>query len=97
MHARFTTVVIKPEKIDEIISFIRDYDAAATKQQKGCKGLLYLLKRNTGKAIGISIWDTEADMIGSETSGFYDEQASKVEHLFAGPLTMEHYEVIERH
>ena len=49
--------------------------------------------RKTGKGMAIVMWDTEADMIAGESSGFYREQVAKVMVLLAGAPTMEHYEV----
>ena len=63
------------------------------KSQKGWRGAYLLTDRKTGKAISISLWDSEDDAIGSEQSGYYQEQLSKFKDLFAAPPVREGYEV----
>jgi len=93
MHARVSTVQIQPGKTDEAISIYRDSVVPVGKQQKGFKGALLLADPNTGKAISVTLWETEADMKAGETSGYYQEQIAKFASVFAGPPVGEHYEV----
>jgi heme-degrading monooxygenase HmoA len=93
MYARVTFATAKPDKIDETIKVVRDSILPAAKKQKGFKGLFNLTDRKTAKGIVIVMWNTEADMIAGETSGFYREQVAKVLPLLSGAPTMEHYEV----
>ena len=94
MHARLTTAVAQPGKVDEIVSIFRDSIVPAEKQQKGFKGGFMLIDRNTGKGINISLWETEADMMAGEASGWLDEQRANVAPLLADTPTREHYEVM---
>jgi hypothetical protein len=55
--------------------------------------MLHLTDRKTGKGIIIGLWNTEADMMAAESSGFYREQVAKVGPFLAGPPTTERYEV----
>ena len=93
MHARVVLATAQPGKTDEMIKVGRDSILPAAKKQKGFKSWFMLTNRNTGKGIVIGIWNTEADMMANESSGFYQEQIAKVAPLFTGPPTMEHYEV----
>lgn len=93
MHARVVTVQIQPDKTDEAISIYRDSVVPAGKQQKGFKGALLLADPNTGKAISVTLWETEADMKAGETSGYYQEQIAKFAGVFARPPVREHYDV----
>jgi heme-degrading monooxygenase HmoA len=93
MHARVVLATVQPGKTDEMIKVARDSILPAAKKQKGFKNWYMLTNRNTGKGIVIGIWNTEADMIANESSGFYKEQIAKVAPLLTGPPTMEHYEV----
>jgi heme-degrading monooxygenase HmoA len=68
----------------------------AAERQKGFKGVLLLTNPNTEKSIGITLWETEADMKAGEASGYYQEQVAKVASLLAGPPVLEHYEVSVR-
>lgn len=93
MYARVMTVQVQPGKSDEMIGMFRDSVVPAAKQQKGFKSGLLLTDRGTGKAISISLWDTEADMKTSEASGYIQEQPAKFGAILAAPPTTEHYEV----
>jgi heme-degrading monooxygenase HmoA len=96
MHARVTIVTVQPGKLDEAIKVSRDSIMPAAKKQKGFKEYLLLTDRNTGKGMTITLWNTEADMTAGESSGFYREQVAKAAPFFAGPPTLEHYEVSVR-
>ena len=93
MHARVVLTQLQPGKTDESIRIYRDSVVPAAKKQKGFKGGLLLTDRNTGKGISVSLWDTEADMKASETSGYYQQQIGKFAGILAGPPVRETYEV----
>ena len=63
------------------------------KGQKGFKGQLLLTQRDTGKAISINLWETEADLTAFETSPLYKELLGKLAAVLAGPPAGERYEV----
>ncbi len=93
MYARVTITQILPGKTDEAISVFRDSVVPAAKQQKGSKGAYLLTDRKTGKGISIALWETEAEMTASETSGYYQQQLAKFKNLFGAPPVRESYEV----
>lgn len=94
MHARVTTSLAHPGKLDDILSIAEDSIVPTAKQQKGFKGYLGLTDWNLGKSITITLWESEADMRAGEASGYYQQQIAQVEPLMAGPPTVEHYEVV---
>jgi heme-degrading monooxygenase HmoA len=93
MYARVTFAAAEPAKTDDVIKVIKDSILPAAKKQKGFKGLFHLGNRSSGKGMVIVMWNTEADMLAGESSGFYREQVAKVLPLLSGQPTMEHYEV----
>lgn len=93
MHARVTTVQAKPGKIEEAISIARDSVAEIAREQRGFKGMTLLSDFDTGKALVITMWESEADMQANESSGYYQEQLGKISDLIAGPPVRETYEV----
>ena len=93
MHARVVTCQVQSGKMDEVVTITRDSIIPAAKQQKGFKSYLGLTDRNTNKGIGVTLWETEADMTAGEDSGYYREQIAKIAPILAGPPTTEHYEV----
>ena len=83
------------KSLDEAISLYRDSVVPAAKQQKGFKGLylLTLTDRSAGKGISITLWETEADMIAGENSGYYQQQLAKFKDVFGAPPAREASEV----
>jgi heme-degrading monooxygenase HmoA len=93
MNARVTTVQVRPDKIEDTIGIYRDSVTPSAQQQKGFKGLLLLTDPATGKGISIALWETEADMIAGESSGYYQQQLAKFKDVFSAPPVREQYEV----
>jgi heme-degrading monooxygenase HmoA len=52
-----------------------------------------LTDRKSGKGISVVLWETEADMTASDTSGYLSEQLAKFGSLFITPPITEGYEV----
>ena len=93
MYARTGTSQMKPGKMDEAIGLYRDSVVPVLKEQKGFKGLYWLADRNTDKYTVITLWETEADMTATETSGLLQEVITKFAGFVAAPPTVERYEV----
>jgi quinol monooxygenase YgiN len=93
MYARVVTIQIQPSKVDEAIRIYQDSVVPSAKQQKGCKSIWLLTDRKSGKGISVGLWETEADMTASETSGYLAAQLAKFGSLFTAPPITEHYEV----
>jgi len=93
MNARVTIVQVLPGKVDEAVDLYQGSVVPAAKQQKGYKGVYLLTDRNTGKGISITLWETEADMIAGENSGYYQQQLAKFKDIFGAPPVRESYDV----
>ncbi len=92
-YARVLTGTNQIGKIDEGIQIVRDSILPVTRQQQGYKGYLSLTDRTTGRAISISLWETEADLLAGETSGYLREQLGKLSNVLATQVVREVYEV----
>ena len=66
MYARHVTVHGSPEHVDDAVQSVRDKVLPVLQGCDGFKGQLLLVDRAKGEAIGISLWDTEANMNASE-------------------------------
>ena len=93
MHARVIHVQIRPDKLDEATELFRQSVIPAMQQQHGNRGGYLLTDRATGRGISVSLWDSEAVMTASESSGYLREQLERFKDLFAQQPTAEHYEV----
>jgi len=93
MYARAVNIQFQPGKIDEASRIVKDSIVPAMEGQKGFKGQLLLTQPNTGKAISINLWETEADMTAFETSPLYKELMGKLGGVLAGPPVGDRYKV----
>jgi heme-degrading monooxygenase HmoA len=65
MFARVTTLQGSPDKVDEGIRHVREETLPAAKGLRGFKGMYMLLDRKTGNSLGITLWETEAELQAS--------------------------------
>ena len=64
------------------------------KAQTGFQGAYLMTDADSGKALSITVWESEADMLPGEASGgYYSEQVAKFGSVMDGPPTLEHYEL----
>jgi heme-degrading monooxygenase HmoA len=94
MYARASTLTLQQGKTDEAFRIFSDSVIPAAKKQQGFKGSLWLKDTNANKVIGITLWETEANLKASETSGYYQEQIAKFATVMAGSSTREVYEAV---
>jgi heme-degrading monooxygenase HmoA len=93
MYARIVTSQLQPGKKDEWITIARDSIVPALWQQKGFKGFIMLANTESDACIAYSMWETEADLKASETSGFYQEHVAKLKSVLAMSPVRELYEL----
>ena len=91
MHARVILGRVKHNKQEEAIKIYKESIEPAAKEQDGFKRILLLTDPDTSKFISISIWETEDDMVASESRGYFQEQIDKIAALFVGPPTVQTY------
>ena len=93
MYARAVNVQFQSGKIDEATRIVKDTIVPVLQEQKGFKGQILLTQHDTGKAISINLWETEADLTEFESSPHYRELMGKLADVLAGPPAGERYEV----
>jgi heme-degrading monooxygenase HmoA len=93
MYARAVNIQFQPGKIDEANRIVKESIVPVLREQKGFRGQLFLVQRDTSKAISINLWETEADLTAFETSPLYRELMGKIGGILAGPPVGERYEV----
>ena len=77
-------------KEDEFIKKVKEVSIPAYEAMKGCKGSKLLLDRKGLKAVLITYWETEADMLASEENVGFRKQLDDVRN----PPTTTFYEEI---
>ncbi len=93
MYARVTQVQGSPKQADAGIDSFNNQVLPAIKGVEGYKGAFLLLDRQSGKGIGVSLWDSEdARRRGAEA---VDQARSATIQAMGGNVTpVEEYEVV---
>ena len=92
MVARVTQVRVKPEDVDEAVTFFDESVIPAAEQEEGFAGALLLVKSD-GHALVIDLADTLEHAQANERSGFYQSQVAKFADKIVERPTRELYEV----
>ncbi len=97
MHARHVTVRGSADKIDEGIRSVQEEVLPVLQQCEGFRGQLLLVDRAKGEAIGISLWDSEQNMLASEekVSGARQHTADQVDSSGAPEVNLYELPVYE--
>ena len=93
MHARVISVQLKAGTTEEASRIYRDSVLPAARRQPGFQRATLLVDPVTERALSITQWATEADLIASETSGYLKEQVAKLAPYLATPLVSELFAV----
>ena len=93
MYARLVTIQVQPGKIDEAIRYLSRFHRGGRQAAEGVKSALLLTDQATGKGTSVTLWETEADLTASETSGYFQQQIVKFGGILSGPPTREHFVV----
>ncbi len=89
MFARVTHIHAKPDRLAEVTALYRDSVMPVIRLQPGYYSTLLLTDPATGKGLSITVWQSEADLKASESTGFVREQVGKVMPLLVGPPLQE--------
>lgn len=94
MYVRAANVSIRPGKMQEVIDLHNDSLIPAAKAQKGWRGSYLMTDAEGGKILSITVWESEADMLASESGGGYlKEQVARFDSVFAEPPNFSHYQL----
>jgi heme-degrading monooxygenase HmoA len=73
MHARLTTIQLQPGMTERLGAIFNETVLPAARQQGGFRGGLLLTEAATGKAVLVSLWESEAHLLAGEGNGYYVE------------------------
>ena len=92
MHARVSIFEGSPDEIDEALRQAREQVLPQARQMDGFKGIIALGDRQSGKTLGITLWESEEAMRASEEAAnrLREESAEAGGGTVAG---VERYEV----
>jgi heme-degrading monooxygenase HmoA len=66
MHARSAVVDVDVDRIDDAVKFWNEEQLPKYRDQSGYKGFTLLVNRENGKMFGVSFWDSEDAVRGSD-------------------------------
>ncbi len=66
MYARVTTLEASPDRMDDATRHVRDQVLPQLQQQDGFKGIIALSDRQSGKVLGIALWESEEALRATE-------------------------------
>ena len=92
MFARMSTLEGPPDQLDEGLRYVKEQVFPLMQQQDGFKGFIALGDRQSGKLIGVSLWESEQAMHASEEAGDRTRSDS-AEVVGASVMGVERYEV----
>ena len=69
MHARSAVIEMSPDKVDDAVRFWKDEQIPKYREQQGYKGFTLLVNRDSGKALGVSFWESEDALRASDELG----------------------------
>jgi len=93
MFARLVSAQARSDKINETIQIWKEKDIPLMKSVKGYRGAYLLTDRKTGKAISMTLWDSEEDAIADEQSALHHKQVNMYEDILIGEPIHQRYEV----
>ena len=93
MHARLTEARIRPGTLDAVTSIYWQSIIPAAREQRGFQGAFLLTDPDTSHVVSITLWNTEADALATEETGFLRDQFAKLGGLLAEPARPHLYAV----
>ncbi len=91
MFARVSTFRGDPGHIDQAINYIQESVLANVSPDEGLEGFYHLVDRESGKAISITLWESEQAMRATEE----EANQSRAEIASAANATVENVETYE--
>ena len=92
MHARVTTIQGQADRLDEGIRTFRDQTTPLVQGQPGFHGAYLLVDRQQGKALAISLWETQEAMQQSEQA-VAQQRTQAAQQMGGSTPTVDRYEV----
>ncbi|HET7456746.1 MAG TPA: antibiotic biosynthesis monooxygenase [Gemmatimonadaceae bacterium] len=93
LFARHVTFSAKKSAIDEAIGLYQNSVIPAASEQKGFRGAVLLTDRANARATSITFWESEADLLQGEKSGYYKKQIDALRPFMADEPVRTVYEV----
>ncbi len=85
MHARVVSIQVRPGDLPDVSRIYREGVLPVCKGQQGYRGALLLTESESGRAVSMTLWESEPDMRASESSPLFQAQSERVQELITVP------------
>jgi heme-degrading monooxygenase HmoA len=93
MHARVVSIQVRAGDLPEVGRIYREAVLPVCKGQQGYRGALLLTDGDTGRAVSITLWESEPDMRAGENSALFQSQSERVQQLLTAPAERTYFRV----
>jgi hypothetical protein len=93
MFGRVTYVQAPEGKVEEGLDLWRTNVLPITMERDGFTGVISMIDRKTGKALSITMWDVEEDLIASTEAEYHKEAVARFGEYFSGAHEPENFEI----
>ena len=94
MFARMAVYQVKKDKLDEGAKHFKEVIIPEAKNQKGYQYSYLLADKETGKVVGLILYDSEEDALNREQSEEYRKSHAPIADFLTAPPIREGYEVV---
>jgi heme-degrading monooxygenase HmoA len=94
MHARISTLQLDAAKIDDVVGQLEEREVPEWEQMDGFKGFTLMADRQSGKAVGVSFWESADAMSASEEKVKGSRERAAETGGASGEPTVERFEVV---
>ena len=93
MFARATTVRVDPTKVEQSIASFKERVAPIMRKAPGYAGIAMLVDRDAGEGVGVTYWDTVADLNAAEQIGLEGRRQTR-EAVGAEVVDVDRFEMV---
>jgi heme-degrading monooxygenase HmoA len=93
MYARIVQVPLQPGSAAEATNYFRDTVGPALKAHNGFMNSRFLVNTDTNRCLMVTLWESPDARADAETNGFLQDVLQKMKSHFAGPPTIDYYDV----
>ena len=93
MYARVTTIHLRVKHMEDAVKVYEDSIIPAAKKQPGFKTAFFLINRNAGKFLSVTIWESTEFALQNQKTGYYKAQIDKLEDFMVDKPEVEGFAV----
>jgi len=93
MFARLVSAQVRKGKLNEAVKVWKEEDITLMHGVKGYRGAYLFTDRKAGKAISMTLWDSEQDSVADRKSQLHHKQVNMYRDILTGEIGYQGYEI----